>query len=69
MEAVCFIPFTSGSGLKRQLLEMDNILSEALGAPEIHFVDRGGRSILNQVGSSNPREQKEVCGRSDCGVC
>ena len=54
VETVCFVPFTAGSQLKKQLQEKDDTLGVTLGFPRIRFVERGGTSILDEVGSSSP---------------
>ena len=39
VEAVCVIPFTNGSDLKKRLQERDYLLSQTLSAPKIRFVE------------------------------
>ena len=69
VEAVCFVPFTPGSRLKKELQTVDDILSQTMNAPRVRFVERGGQSIIEEVGSNNPWKQEEFCGRDRCGVC
>ena len=69
VEAVCFVPFTPGSRLKTDLQTADDILSQTMDAPRVRFVERGGQSVIEEVGSNNPWKQEQFCDRDSCGVC
>ena len=60
VEAVCFVPFTPGSRLKTKLQTADDILSQTMDAPRVRFVERGGQSVIEEVGSNNPWKRCSV---------
>ena len=54
IETVVFIPTTEGSKLKKILQEKDDNLCRIAGSPTVRFVEKGGPTILDQVGRNNP---------------
>ena len=54
VECVVFVPATPGSKLRDILQEKDNTISEIMGAPALKFVEKGGPTILDKVGQSDP---------------
>ena len=69
VEAVVFVPFTTGSVLKNLLQKIDDCLTGSLGSPAVRFLERGGSTIVDLLGKSNPWAKEAACGREGCLPC
>ena len=68
-ETVVFIPATPGSVLRKKLQEMDYGVTKATNSPTVRIVDRGGPSIVDIIGRTNPLAREWFCPREDCQQC
>ena len=54
IETVVFLPTTLRSVLKKKLQEMEDCICKATNFPYMRFVERGGPTVMETVGKSNP---------------
>ena len=66
-ESVLFIPFTSKSGLKRSLQEVEARFNK-LGFGKVGIVETIGNKLNQQLSNTAPWTQ-DPCGRQDCQPC
>ena len=45
------------------------MLAEALGAPALRFVEKGGKSLVSMVGQTDPWKSDQFCERRGCLPC
>ena len=69
IECVVFVTATPGSKLRDMLQERDNQMAEIVGAPALRFVEKGGDTILDIIGQSDPWKGETYCQRTDCLHC
>ena len=69
IETVVFLPATPGSRLKKDLQEADEILCKTTNSPTVRFVERGGPTLMELVGKSNPWSREWFCPRKNCVPC
>ena len=69
MECVVFVPATPGSRLRDTLQKEDDNMSQALNAPSLRFMEKGGTTIQEKVGQSDPWKGDTFCQREDCLHC
>ena len=69
VECIVFVPSTPGSKLMDLLQKGDNMMSEALNAPALRFVEKGGSTIQERLGQSDPWKSEIFCQRKDCLHC
>ena len=69
VECVVFVPATPGSKLRDTLQKNDDNLSKALDAPSLRFVEKGGTTIQEKFGQSDPWKGDTFCQREDCLHC
>ena len=65
-ETVVFIPATPRSELRKRLQEADDLITKATNCPPARFVERGGPTIVDTVGRTNPLAGEWYCSRDDC---
>ena len=61
IETVVFIPATPGSQLRKKLQEADDLITKATNCPPARFVERGGPTIVDTVGRTNPMAGEWYC--------
>ena len=66
---VVFVPATRNSKLRDILQHNDDKISEMLNAPSLRFVEKGGRTVLDKLGQSDPWKAETFCNRQDCLHC
>ena len=69
VECVVFVPATPGSKLMNLLQKGDNLMSETLNAPVLRLVKKGGSTIQERLGQSDPWKSEVFCQRKDCLHC
>ena len=69
VECVVFVPATPGSRLRDTLQKEDDNMSQALNAPSLRFVEKGGTTIKEKVGQSDPWKGDTFCQREYCLHC
>ena len=67
-ETVMFVPYTDNSKLQKMLQEKDNEFIRGGSQKRIKFVERGGQSLVQILGRSNPW-QGRGCNRGECFQC
>ena len=68
IEAVMFIPFTKDSKLQKLLQESDNDYIRGNNEKRIKFVERGGQTLEQVLGRSDPWGGNG-CSRNSCFQC
>ena len=64
------IPCREGCGqLFEMLQEADNQLCKSANSPGLRLAERGGPTVLDIVGRSNPWAKEWSCSRKDCAPC
>ena len=51
------------------LQEKDDMVSELMNKPALRFVEKGGSTILDKVGQSDPWKGETFCQRENCLHC
>ena len=69
IECVVFVPATPGSRLRDTIQKLDDQLSETMDAPALRFVEKGGSTIQERLGQSDPWKSEVFCQRKDCLHC
>ena len=53
VETIVFVPPIKDSELKRRLQDVDNVLKQVLDCPGIRFIERGGTTVMGELGRTN----------------
>ena len=69
VETVVFVPSTDKSKLKEILQKADDQMTKILNTPAVKFVERGGTTIIEDLGRTNPWSQDWFCPRKECAPC
>ena len=69
VETVIFLPYTKDSELMKRLKASDDMLTKHTGVPDIRFVERAGRTLMDLLGRSNPWASDQSCQRHNCLPC
>ena len=55
--------------MRDKLQESEDVISEMMGAPALKFVEKGGTTIYQKLGQSDPWKGDTFCQRDDCLHC
>ena len=53
----------------KKLKRSDELLTKCTGAPDVRFVERAGRTVIDLLGRSNPWAAEQGCQRHSCLPC
>ena len=62
-------PSTPESKLRKNLQEVDNEICKITNSPGVRFLERGGPTVMDTVGRTNPGGRDWFCDRKDCVSC
>ena len=55
--------------MKEALQKADDQMTKILDTPAVKFVERGGTTIMEDLGRTNPWSQDWFCPRKECAPC
>ena len=69
IEGIVFVPFTNGSKLRNMLQKAEDMITGEMRVPSVRFVERGGKTVEDTLGRSNPWKSEHECARKKCPPC